>query len=103
MTNAERIMRGVPCSESIFAREPEIEGQTAYATLADAPPVESLSIVTPPPVTEQIVEQAIAAGVQHIWMQPGAESEAAIERARSGGLTVIASGPCLLVALGYRE
>ena len=54
-------------------------------------------------LTERIVEEAIAAGVRHLWMQPGAESAAAIERARAAGLNVIAGGPCLLVALGYRE
>jgi predicted CoA-binding protein len=79
-------------------------GNPAYPDLASLPePVASVSIITPPAVTEQIVDQAIAAGVRHLWMQPGAESPAAIERARAAGLNVIANGPCLLVALGYRE
>ena len=87
----------------IHPTESEVEGQTAYARLADAPPIESLSIITPPTVTEQIVDDAIAAGVKHLWMQPGAESGPAVERARDAGLTVIAGGPCLLVVLGFNN
>ena len=43
----------------IHPTEAEVEGQRAYPTLAEAPPIESLSLITPPPVTEQIVDQAI--------------------------------------------
>ncbi|MGI9474087.1 MAG: CoA-binding protein [Rubripirellula sp.] len=87
----------------IHPRESMIEGQTAYPSLTDSPSVESLSIVTPPAVTELIVEQAIEMGVKHIWMQSGAENQSAIDRAAEAGLTVIAGGPCILVALNYRE
>jgi predicted CoA-binding protein len=82
----------------------EIEGVPCYARLADLPgPVHGLSIITPPAITEELVEEAAAAGIPRLWMQPGAESAQAIERARELGLAVIAGGPCLLVALGYRE
>ena len=83
--------------------ESHVEGREAYPDLASAPKIESLSIITPPAVTEQIVEQAIDAGVKNLWMQPGAESQAAIDRAREAGLNVIAGGPCLLVVLRFRE
>ena len=36
-------------------------------------------------------------------MQPGAESEAAVEACRRAGINVIADGSCVLVVLGYRE
>ncbi|MFK8112876.1 MAG: CoA-binding protein [Rubripirellula sp.] len=87
----------------IHPTETMVEEQQAYPDLASAPAIESLSIITPPAVTEKIVAQAIEAGVKHVWMQPGAESETAIEAARGAGMTVIAGGPCLLVVLGYRE
>ena len=42
---------------------PEVEGATAYASIADPPVVsESLSIVTPPHITREVIQQAIAAG-----------------------------------------
>jgi hypothetical protein len=77
--------------------------RSKYGNKAESPDFESLSIITPPIVTEQIVDDAIAAGVKHLWMQPGAESEAAIEKAKAAGLTVISGGPCVLVVLGFRE
>jgi predicted CoA-binding protein len=82
----------------------QIEGLTAYRDLASVPSdVDGVSIITPPAVTEKVVEQALQRGIKHIWMQPGAESAAAIESAENAGANVIAGGPCLLVALRYRE
>ncbi len=80
--------------------ETEVEGLKCYPDLASLPePVHGVSIVTPPTVTEQIVEQAAAAGIRHVWMQPGAESDAALRRAEELGLETIGGGPCVLVTL----
>jgi len=82
----------------------EIEGQAAYADLASVPETpHGISIVTPPEITEAVVREATALGIRHLWMQPGAESDAAVAEARKNGMNVIAGGPCLLVALRYRE
>lgn len=79
-----------------------ILGNLVYANLASLPEkVESISVITPPAVTEEVVEEAIATGVKNIWMQPGAESQKAVETAEAAGLNVIYGGPCLLVVLGY--
>ena len=85
-------------------KEAEIEGQTCYPDLKSLPePVHGISIITPPSVTEQIVQQAADAGIQHVWMQPGAESLKAVELGESLGLNVIGDGSCILVVMGYRE
>jgi len=82
----------------------EVEGLRAFPDLASLPcPVPCISVITPPRVTEKLVEEAAVLGVKRIWMQPGAESPVAIERAESLGMEVIAGGPCLLVVLGYHE
>ena len=82
----------------------EVEGLVAYADLASVPgTISAVSIITPPPVTEKVVQNAIDLGIKHIWMQPGAESRRAIQMAEAAGVNVIASGPCVLVALRYRE
>ncbi len=79
---------------------PEVEGQTAYASITELPVVPvSLSIVTPPHVTLQVIQQAIAAGVKNIWMQPGAEDDQACHAAREVVLKVIDYGSCVLVLL----
>jgi predicted CoA-binding protein len=78
----------------------KIEGHTAYRSIADLPTVpEALSIITPPPVTRQVVAEAIAVGVKHIWMQPGAEDTEACEAARQAGINLIDDGSCILVLL----
>lgn len=85
-------------------REPEVEGRRAFSSLSACPePVRSLSVITPPAITEALVEEAAEAGVKHVWMQPGAESSQAVDACRDHGLSVIHGGPCLLVVLRYRE
>lgn len=77
-----------------------IEGAETYARLADLPgDIHGVSIITPPEISEGIVDEAHARGLTRLWFQPGAESDAAIDRARRLGMTVIAGGPCVLVEL----
>ena len=81
-----------------------IEGLQAYPDLESLPePVHGISIITPPAVTERIVEQAGLLGIQHLWMQPGAESDLAVQRAEQLGMNLVAGGACLLVVLRYSE
>ena len=85
-------------------RELLIEGVETVASVAGLPEdVRSISIITPPVVTERVVEEAIAKGIRNIWMQPGAESDKAVKRCLEAGINVIADGSCILVVLGYRE
>jgi uncharacterized protein len=82
----------------------EVEGQRCWPSLAALPePVGGLSVITPPPVTERVVEAAAAARILRLWLQPGAESEVALGRGRELGLSLIWGGPCILVRLGFRE
>ena len=88
----------------INPRASEVEGLKAYPSLGSLPvKPTAISVITPPAITERVVREAAAAGVAHIWMQPGAESPEAIRAAESLGMSVIAGGPCLLVVLGYHE
>ena len=85
-------------------REGEIEGAACVASVLDLPDdVKSLSVITPPAVTERVVEEAIRKGIEHVWMQPGAESNRAVAACEAAGINVIADGSCVLVVLGYRE
>jgi predicted CoA-binding protein len=99
-----RVFRALLAGQrSVFPLNPTselIEGHRADARVADLPQTpQSLSIVTPPVVNRQVVSDAVAAGVQHLWMQPGAEDEKASAAARRAGLSVIDDGSCLLVLL----
>lgn len=95
----EHGMKAIP----VNPRERAIEGVPCVASVSDLPlEAKSLSIITPPPVTEVVVRQAIERGVRSVWMQPGAESAAAVELAERAGLDVIADGSCILVVLRNR-
>jgi predicted CoA-binding protein len=84
--------------------ESEVEGSACVASVLDlAEEVRSISVITPPPVTERVVEEAIRKGIRNVWMQPGAESERAVAACEAAGINVIADGSCVLVVLGYRE
>jgi predicted CoA-binding protein len=90
--------------DPVNPRAAVVEGVPAYRDLAALPPgVRGLSIVTPPAVTEAAVEEAARQGIRRLWMQPGAESAPALARSRELGLSLISGGPCVLVALRYRE
>lgn len=82
----------------------KVEGLKVVHHVEDLPKtVQSISIITPPSVTEQIVEEAATHGIKNIWMQPGAESARAVQRCYELGIQVIAGGPCILVVLGFHE
>ena len=81
--------------------EDQIEGLPCIQNLMDLPlAVKSLSIITPPPITLTVVNQAIKKGIQNIWMQPGAENQEAIKNGLKNNVNIIAHGPCILVELG---
>jgi len=88
----------------VHLKEKIIEGLPCIQKIADLPPeVQSLSIVTPPALTEKFVEEAIEKGIKNIWMQPGAESGIAILNCKRHKINVIANGPCLLIELGFKD
>ncbi len=96
----QKNLRVVP----VNPKELEIEGMPCVQSVMDLPDdVESISVITPPKVTEQVVELAARKGIKNIWMQPGAESDTAVDACRRNGINVIADGSCILVVLGYSD
>jgi predicted CoA-binding protein len=74
----------------------DIGGEVCYASLADLPQkVEQIVVVVPPHQTEQVIQEAAEQGVRRVWMQPGAESDAAVEYCRRQGMQVV-MGRCIL-------
>ena len=84
----------------IHPLETEIEGLQCLKSIAELPlDVQSISIITPPAITEKIVDEAFKHGIKNIWMQPGAQSELAIQKCCDYGINVIGDGRCLLVTI----
>lgn len=85
-------------------KEAEIEGEPCFEMISDVcTMIHGVSIITPPEVTNQVIEEIIELGIENVWMQPGAETPWAIARAKEAGINCIAGGACLLVVLGYKE
>ncbi len=75
------------------------EGIALHPRLSDiVPPVDAVVVVVPPAVTEQIVREAYALGITHVWLQPGAESPDAIKFCVEHGMQCI-HGECILLQL----
>ncbi|MBP7962258.1 MAG: CoA-binding protein [Caldilineaceae bacterium] len=81
---------------AINDHESQVEGDTAYARLADLPQIPTVvDMVIPPWNAQSVVEEAVTLGVKALWFQPGAENPAAIRWAKEQGLDVIED--CILV------
>lgn len=88
----------------VHPKEKQVEGLDCVSSVADLPEeVQSISIITPPQITEKVVKQAATHGIKNIWMQEGSESPVAVRYCEEQGLNVIADGSCVLVVLGYHE
>ena len=70
--------------------ETEVLGEKAFPTLDALPESPELVVIfRRPECVPEITESAIRRGAKVIWMQEGVIHEAAAERARQAGLTVI--------------
>jgi len=81
----------------VHPRASSVDGVPCHASIADLPDrVGALVIVVPPARAEEVVREAAEAGIRRIWMQQGAESDAALRTCREQGLTVV-HGECILM------
>ena len=68
----------------------EISGEKCYPDLKSLPEKPDVVItVVPPKVTEEIVRTAKELGIRKIWMQPGSESEEAINFCKNNGIDYV--------------
>jgi predicted CoA-binding protein len=79
-----------------------IDGDPTYPSLRDLPRrPDGVSIVIPPTATEEAVRTAHDLGLPRVWMQPGAESDDAIEFCDANGLSCV-HHKCILVETAAR-
>ena len=68
----------------------EVDGLTCYPSVKEIPePVDVVDIVTPPQITEKIVEECKEKGISRVWIQPGAESQSAIKFCKDNNIEVV--------------
>jgi predicted CoA-binding protein len=75
----------------------KFEEDRCYSKLGELPEkVDGVLIIVPPKETEHIVKEADQVGIKYVWMQQGAESEAAIKYCEEHGLKEV-HGECILM------
>jgi predicted CoA-binding protein len=73
-------------------------GRNVYKNLSKLPRKPDLVLlVIPPEQTEIVVDECVRLGIKEIWMQPGAQSQNAIEKAKKAQISVT-SNSCFMVA-----
>ena len=83
----------------INPHETEVEGLKAYASVLDVPgPIDMASLYVPPEIGERVIEEIARKEIPEVWLNPGAESDALIARARALKIQPIVA--CSIVALG---
>jgi len=83
----------------INPHETEVEGLRSYRSILDVPgPVDMASFYVPPDVGEKVIAEVAQKGVAEVWLNPGAESDDLIARARALSIRPIVA--CSIVAIG---
>jgi hypothetical protein len=83
----------------INPHEAEIEGLKSYASVLDVPgAVDMASFYLPPEIGLQVIDEVARKGIPEVWLNPGAESDALIARAKSLHIQPIVA--CSIVAIG---
>jgi predicted CoA-binding protein len=67
-----------------------IDGQKAYSTISSIPEVPArVHFIVPPDITEKVLEEVRNLRIRYVWMQPGSESDQAIEFCKKHGIHAI--------------
>ena len=83
----------------INPNEPEVEGLKTYASVLDVPgAIDMASFYVPPDVGERVIAEVAQKGIGEVWLNPGAESDELIARARALQIQPIVA--CSIVAIG---
>jgi predicted CoA-binding protein len=83
----------------INPHETEIEGLRAYGSVLDVPgPIDMATLYVPPEVGEQVIEEIARKEIAEVWLNPGAESDELIAKARA--LHIEPTIACSIIAIG---
>jgi predicted CoA-binding protein len=83
----------------IHPHEREVEGLKAYGSVLDVPgPIDMASFYVPPSIGEQVIEEVARKGIAEVWLNPGAESDTLVARARALSIQPIVA--CSIIAIG---
>ena len=77
----------------------QIEGERAYASVLDYPgTIDEATVYVQPEIGVRLMDELAKKGIKVVWLNPGADGEAVIARARTLGLTTHVA--CSIVGIG---
>jgi predicted CoA-binding protein len=83
----------------INPHETEVEGLKAYKSVLDVPgPIDMASFYVQPEIGEQVIAEVAQKGIAEVWLNPGADSDELIARAKALHINPIVA--CSIVAIG---
>jgi predicted CoA-binding protein len=83
----------------VNTHEAEIEGHRAYRSVLDIPgSIDMATLYVPPESGLIVVEELARKGVPEVWLNPGADDDEVVARARALGLNVIQA--CSIMGIG---
>ena len=57
-------------------KDKQIEGDRAYASIGMMEELPNIvNFVVPPPIAMKVAQEAVELGIEHLWFQPGSESD----------------------------
>jgi len=83
----------------VNTHETEVEGHRAYRSVLDIPvAIDMATLYVPHASGLTVVEELARKGVGEVWLNPGADDDEVVDRARALGLNVIQA--CSIIGIG---
>jgi uncharacterized protein len=84
---------------AINPNEAEVEGHRTFKSVLDVPgDIDMATVYVPPAVGVGVMDDLAKKGVPEVWLNPGADDRAVVERARALGVHVIRA--CSIIGIG---
>jgi predicted CoA-binding protein len=84
---------------AINPNEQEVEGHRTYASVLDVPgDIDMATMYVPPRIGVQVIEQIARKGIPEVWLNPGADGDEVLRRARELGVHTIQA--CSIMGIG---
>jgi predicted CoA-binding protein len=89
----------------INPNESEVDGEKAYPSVLEVPgTIDMATVYLQPEPGMQVMTQLAEKGVEEVWLNPGADDDRVVAKAKALGLNVIQA--CSIIGIGespYRE
>lgn len=84
---------------AINPNEAEVEGHKTYPSVLDVPgPIDMATVYVPPAVGVQVMDQLAEKRTPEVWLNPGADEDIVVDRAKELGLNVVQA--CSILGIG---